>query len=637
MRAPMKKRTLSLAALPLFSLLALLAPAGVRAEAPPLPAKAERALPLAGGHWLSLNKRGVELLDARGRSRARLDLRSKQMDLRGDDNGALALVFDADRQQLVPLRIDLRKGSLTPLPPLPATAFSVETLCQYRDAQGLDQAFLVGKDGQSEQWLLSGEAPRLLRRLALPPRTEHCRVDDASHTLFVSEHGFGVWAYPAAAEGVAWRQLVAARRPHGTLPRGPGAIAPLPGGLAVLDDSGRRLHLFRQPDHTQPHTPPARQDNWQPVGTLALASAADPEQLARFRQAGAPALLLHGADGGPWRWQLLAWAGREPQAAPLPLVLPTRQSEGVAQFGDTADDPAIWVHPERPEQSMVLATNKKQGLLRYDLQGRQQQFVDSGRINNVDLRQQVLVDGQHFDLALATQRDENSLVLYTIDPASGQVAEAARLATDLRDIYGVCLYTPARGGLEVFANDKDGAFRHYRLRYRDGRFAADLLRRFALDSQPEGCVADDAAGRLFIGEEKRGIWALPADADAAAAPQLVLGVGPHLVADVEGLTLYRSPRGHYLIASSQGNNSYVVLDAAPPYRYRGAFRIGINAADGIDGTSDTDGIDVTAANLGGAFSQGLLVVQDGYKRLPDGPQNFKYVAWQDVARALGLP
>jgi 3-phytase len=29
-------------------------------------------------------------------------------------------------------------------------------------------------------------------------------------------------------------------------------------------------------------------------------------------------------------------------------------------------------------------------------------------------------------------------------------------------------------------------------------------------------------------------------------------------------------------------------------------------------------------------------VQDGYKRLPDGPQNFKLVAWDDVARALGL-
>ena len=32
----------------------------------------------------------------------------------------------------------------------------------------------------------------------------------------------------------------------------------------------------------------------------------------------------------------------------------------------------------------------------------------------------------------------------------------------------------------------------------------------------------------------------------------------------------------------------------------------------------------------------MLVIQDGYKRMPDGTQNFKYVAWEDVARALKL-
>ena len=57
---------------------------------------------------------------------------------------------------------------------------------------------------------------------------------------------------------------------------------------------------------------------------------------------------------------------------------------------------------------------------------------------------------------------------------------------------------------------------------------------------------------------------------------------------------------------------------------------------GIDGTSETDGLDVTSANLGGAYAQGMLVIQDGYKRLPDGPQNFKYVAWEAVAKALQL-
>ena len=58
---------------------------------------------------------------------------------------------------------------------------------------------------------------------------------------------------------------------------------------------------------------------------------------------------------------------------------------------------------------------------------------------------------------------------------------------------------------------------------------------------------------------------------------------------------------------------------------------------GIDGASETDGLEVSSANLGGRFARGMLVVQDGYKRLPDGAQNFKYVAWEDIASSLRLP
>ena len=89
--------------------------------------------------------------------------------------------------------------------------------------------------------------------------------------------------------------------------------------------------------------------------------------------------------------------------------------------------------------------------------------------------------------------------------------------------------------------------------------------------------------------------------------------------------------------SSQGNDSYVVVDAEPPYALRGAFRVGINAEAGIDGTSETDGLDVTSANLGGPWHQGMLVVQDGRKRMPEQAQNYKYIPWADVAKALGLP
>lgn len=80
----------------------------------------------------------------------------------------------------------------------------------------------------------------------------------------------------------------------------------------------------------------------------------------------------------------------------------------------------------------------------------------------------------------------------------------------------------------------------------------------------------------------------------------------------------------------------MVVDAVPPFAYRGRFRIGANLDAAIDGASETDGLEVTALDLGGAYGEGLLVVQDGRNRLPQAPQNFKYVPWTAVREALGL-
>ena len=65
--------------------------------------------------------------------------------------------------------------------------------------------------------------------------------------------------------------------------------------------------------------------------------------------------------------------------------------------------------------------------------------------------------------------------------------------------------------------------------------------------------------------------------------------------------------------------------------YAGRFRIGGGA---IDGTSDTDGIELALGDFGPAYPQGLFVAQDG-DNAPD-TQNFKYVSWAKVKAALGL-
>jgi len=259
-----------------------------------------------------------------------------------------------------------------------------------------------------------------------------------------------------------------------------------------------------------------------------------------------------------------------------------------------------------------------------------------GRMNNVDVRSGFDLHGQVVDLAVASNRDLNSLQLFAIDRRSGELKDLGQLPTPLTDIYGLCMFKDAAGAIYAIPNDKDGTFLQYRLSSADGRIKGELVRRFKVETQPEGCVADDRNQRLFVGEEGAAVWTLDARAEAPTRLEQVIGVGGAMHKDIEGLALYQGATRDYLVISSQGNDSYVVLDATAPFAVRGAFRIGLNAQLGIDGASETDGLDVTSANLGGLWSKGLLVVQDGRKRMPEATQNYKYLPWSAVADALGL-
>lgn len=601
----------------LIVLAALHGPASAAPQVAKAPRDADELAALPGGAWLALDKRGLRLVGADGIDRATLALRGERLDLRPDvhpsSGGALAVLVDSNLEQAQPVRIDLAAGTLTRLPAIPSAGFGIEAACMYRDAQNLDHVFLVGADGQAQQWLL-GEPHRLVRRLALPTGVEHCRVDDAHATLFVAEEGMGLWAYGADAEGPSARTPVALRTPYGKLKGEIQGLAVLPGGVAALGENGQLLGWRRAGAA------------WQALPARALGA----KQLVAL---GGAALMVQTKKG--WQSPALAWKAGSAPPRSLPIVMPRMQTAPVAQMGDAADDPAIWVNPLDASKSRILGSNKKQGLLVYDLEGRQTQFLASGRLNNVDVRQDLRFEGQRVDLALATQRDEQAMVLYTID-AGGELAEAARLPTGLGDIYGTCLYRTPEGGLDAFVNDKDGRYEHWQITRSGGKYGARLARQFRVASQPEGCVADDRSGLLFVGEEDKALWVTSAKADQPATLEMVMPVGEWLHDDIEGMGIYHGDKRSYLVVSSQGNSSYVVFDAAPPFKVRGAFRVGMDPVAGIDGASETDGLEVSSANFGGPYTRGMLVVHDGFKRMPEGAQNYKAVAWDDVARALKL-
>lgn len=571
---------------------------------------------------------GLRLLDGSGRTLAHRAGFYGPTDHRVSADGLLVATMDLDRQTPVLMTLQDGQHGSTPLA-LPQPAFKVEGLCLYRDAARNVFLFLVGEEGQGEQWLVGQDTrlvtPRRVRGLALPPESEHCQVDDSRDRLYVNEAGVGLWAYDAHPEAELKRRPVALMQPFGNIAQSAAGMAVVPGGVLLLDAEARQLLRYRDGSA-----------GWQAEPALALGDLDDAEQLSvRPAVGGVELLIAHdeGLHGGTLDWRPSA---AETEAS-LPVVPVQAQTEPVPSLGDAADDPAIWVHPTDATRSRVLGTDKQGGLMVYDLAGTLLQSLPVGRLNNVDVRPNFRLGDRTVDLAVASNRDRNALHLFAIDRQSGVVSELGLAPTPLKDIYGLCLFQDRDGSIHALPNDKDGRFLQYRLDGRDGSIRAVRVRQFKVGSQPEGCVADDAAQRLYVGEEKHGVWSLDARAEVEPRLEPVIEVGEALHADVEGLALYRTADHSYLVVSSQGNDSYLVLDAAPPYRLRGAFRLGLNAERGIDGASETDGLEVTSANLGGPWHAGMLVVQDGRKRMPETAQNFKYAAWADIARALKLP
>ena len=330
-------------------------------------------------------------------------------------------------------------------------------------------------------------------------------------------------------------------------------------------------------------------------------------------------------------------AEAKPEAAStLPANLPppatalavnaTIETAPVPSIGDAADDPAIWVNPKNPSQSAIVGTDKRGGIAVYALDGKQIQYLPDGLMNNVDIRTGFSLGGQEMVLVATNNRKDNSIALYRLNPSTRMLENVVARKIVTVATYGSCLYRSQKSGkVYFFVTSKTGEVEQWELFDNGGgKVDAKNVRRFKLETQIEGCVADDELGHLYIGEETVGIWKYGAEPDAGESRVQVDKTGPegHLVADVEGLAIaYGKDGTGYLIVSSQGNNSYVVYKREQSNAYVKTFTI--TTGNGIDGTEDTDGIDVTMANLGPAFPQGVFVAQDGFN--DKGNQNFKLV------------
>lgn len=543
-----------------------------------------------------------------------------------DRDHTLVSVIDTDAGQILVLLLDTALTTVSAQQRLEAARAIPEVACLHREpATGHVALFSVDARGVLEQrYVFDARATKLVD---LPVReepgvldAEACAVDDRDGGLFLAEGPLGVWRLPVSAETDAAREPVMLQQPWGDVA---GEIEDLAvdgsGALWVLN-ADKGLLLRRDADAMRSYRLPQGSE----ASSVAVRISAARTEVALFDES-------LGAAGVAILAKGVGYLRDPPHAVAADRVMPAAETAPVRRYGDAADDPAIYVPRDPAQAPMILATDKREGLAVYNFDGELLQMLPVGRVNNVDLLSDVTVGNASRNIAAASNRSGNSIALFEIE--AGRVRHLTDVPTTLDEVYGLCMYG-STSGVYIFINDTDGRYQQYRLTWPESGPGAGLVREFRLPSQPEGCVADAARGRLYMGEEAAGVWEMAAE-PGGGAPEKVISLSDALVADVEGMDIYTRPGGdqRLLVVSSQGSDSYAIYDLDDDYRLVAAFSIAADLRTGIDGVSETDGLAVSAASLPG-YPRGVLVVQDGRNRMPDAPQNFKIIDWRAIEALL---
>lgn len=360
------------------------------------------------------------------------------------------------------------------------------------------------------------------------------------------------------------------------------------------------------------------------------------------------------------------------ETPPVVDIDPSDRREGDPRVGD-ADDPAIYVHPTDSSKSLVITTLKDGGLAVYDLSGRVVQTFLPGkagdvRYNNVDLVYGFQLGNRKVDLAIASDRANDTLEIFEINPTTRQLRRitAGNIPASIfgiddgeRTAYGLTAYTsPVTGKSYVFVGQREGnqIAQLELVPVGKEQVTARIVRTLTVpippggeleDAQTEGMVVDRERGILYVGQENFGIFKFSAEPWGSSTPVIVDTIdNGNLAADIEGLTLYYGADGKgYLLVSSQGDNTFNVYTRDGNNTFLGKFAIG--PAGGIDSVEESDGADVINVSLGSQFPFGLLVVQDGNNdpgfiinddgEIENASSNFKFIPWQNVANAFPNP
>ena len=304
-------------------------------------------------------------------------------------------------------------------------------------------------------------------------------------------------------------------------------------------------------------------------------------------------------------------------------VIANVETEPVFAGDDAADDMCVLENFNNPENSLIISSDKKYGIIVYDLEGLKLYDYEVGRINNVDILPSSSFQNKY--IVAGTNRTYNSIDIYLFN-SKGELENLIlrKEIPSLKDVYGITFYRD-EFNTYLFISDKKGNVEQWSYNNDEVNSEIIFVRKLKFSSLVEGLVADESKGKIYIGQERKGIWELNAFPSFDSQKKLIFKKSKNFKPDFEGLALRDDGNGEgYLIASVQGSNGYLIID-----RKSLDAKIFFRIIDGdkIDGTTETDGIDVSSIKTS-KFPNGFFIAQDDDN---DGlNQNFKLVDWNKI-------
>lgn len=330
---------------------------------------------------------------------------------------------------------------------------------------------------------------------------------------------------------------------------------------------------------------------------------------------------------------------------PIPAP-PLKAKVETDSVGGTPGPVKIWHCQDLPDNSQIIGTlaQSSGGVVVYSMSGEaKQRFGGIGYPAGIDVEYAMRFGENKFmDVAVVLDQSARMLHIYSIDPATGELANVTGRTDVLYSTEGdasiptgLALFRHPSGTVYACVSrkldDGDGVVWEYELQLKGGRVNTKKVRTFAIGSKNKPVLAmtvDDGTGYLYLYDEENGIQQYYADPNRKDLKRPLTKFG---FSGWEG-----RPSGLGVFVSDEPGGGYLVgLDSAPGVssllRYKREDIGGDplrHAADPISITLEADspkGFDVTSSGIGKRFGEGFFVVAN------NKDENYRVFPWQDIA------